>query len=91
MGRGCVQRGLAQFIDLREFEFALEPVQGSQQVLLLRAEITAQRVLREQVRMARGDGVQALRAVVGKARIQAKVFGQLADVLSLLDERGLKA
>ena len=43
----CVQRGFAQFIDLREFEFALEPVQRPQQVLLLGTEIAAQRVLRE--------------------------------------------
>ena len=45
--RRCVQRGFAQFIDLREFEFALEPVQCPQQVLLLGTEIAAQRVLRE--------------------------------------------
>ena len=43
-----IERGLAQFQNLGDLEFTLEPIQGSQQVALLGGEVAAQRVFGEQ-------------------------------------------
>ncbi|MNV79211.1 hypothetical protein D3C71_1727520 [compost metagenome] len=69
----CIERRLAQFKHLTELELALEPVQRTQQILLFVAEITPQRVLRKQVRVPRLDSLQALRRIVGEARIEAEI------------------
>ena len=90
-GLRCVECRLAQLEDLAELELALEPVQRPQQIALLGAEITAQRILREQVAMTRLNVLQTLWAVVGKTRLQTKVLRQLAGFLCLLDQSGLEA
>ena len=85
-----IQRSLAQLQNLAQLEFALEPVQCPQQVLLHFREIAAQRVLRKQVRVPRLNCLQTLRAVIGETRIETEILRQFANLLRLLDQAWLE-
>ena len=55
-------------------------------VPLFISEIAAQRILGEQPSMPRPNALEPLRRVVGKARIELEVLGQLAGLLGLFDQ-----
>src|SRR5476649_2906535 len=86
-----IQCRLAQLQNLGQLEFALEPIQRAQQILLLIREVSAQRILRKQPVMPRLNTLEPLRRIVGKARVQLEVLGQLAGLLRLFDQVVLKA
>lgn len=76
-GSGASSAASFQLQNLRQFEFALEPVQRAQQILLLIGEISTQRICLETDGDAAPDTFEPLRRVVAEAWVQLEILATL--------------